>query len=140
MSSLEAAAPPSLLGIGLGGMFGSLARYLVDPGVIYSTGQPVATPTFVVNISGSLLIGLLFALCVERAALPTSLRGPLMIGFVGSYTTFATVVLASWRLVELGQLGAAVLNLAGSVVVGMVAVVAGIVLGRKLTGKAPDAS
>jgi CrcB protein len=55
-----------------------------------------------------------------------------MVGFLGSYTTFSTLMLESWVLVEEGDLARLLLNLAGSVLVGMVAVVAGLALGRML--------
>ena len=55
-----------------------------------------------------------------------------MIGFVGAYTTFSTLMLESWRLLEDGATGLALANLIGSVVLGMVAVFVGIGLGRVL--------
>jgi fluoride exporter len=138
MSVARSGTPAGLIAIGLGGSLGSLARYALDPGLIYMTGAPVAVPTFIVNVSGSLIIGLLFAVIVERSILPANLRGPLMIGFVGSYTTFATVALAGWRMIELGQLVSAVANLAGSLLAGMVAVVIGVWLGRLLSTARQD--
>jgi CrcB protein len=53
-----------------------------------------------------------------------------MIGFIGAYTTFSTYMLESWGLVESGSYGAAIANLGGSVVVGLVAVAAGLAIGR----------
>ena len=55
-----------------------------------------------------------------------------MIGFLGAYTTFSTFMLESWRLVETGAWAAALANLGGSVALGLVAVVAGMTLGRAL--------
>ena len=78
------------------------------------------------------MLGLLFALTAERAILPADIRGPLMIGFLGAYTTFSTWMLESWRLIEGGAYLAALGNLVGSVVVGLVAVVAGLVVGRAI--------
>jgi len=83
-----------------------------------------------VNLSGSLLVGVLFALTVERGTLSAELRGPLMIGFVGAYTTFSTLALESWRLAEDGAWLLAMANLGGSAVLGLVAVAAGIAIGR----------
>jgi CrcB protein len=85
-----------------------------------------------VNLSGSLLIGVLFALSVERDLLPADVRGPVMIGFVGAYTTFSTLMLESWRLAEDGAWLLVVANLGGSVVLGLLAVVAGLAIGRAL--------
>lgn len=121
-----------LLVIGLGGFAGAIARYAVDGWVSTLVRGSFPWGTLVVNVSGSLLIGLLFALLVERAALAAELRGPLMIGFLGAYTTFSTLALESWRMIEDGALIAATVNLVGSVVIGLIAVVIGISLGRAL--------
>lgn len=88
--------------------------------------------TLALNASGSLLIGLLFALTMERAVIPAELRGPLMIGFGGAYTTFSTLALESWRLVEDGAWLLGIANLGGSVLLGVAAVVAGIAIGRAI--------
>ena len=58
------------------------------------------------------------------------LRAPVMIGFIGAYTTFSTLMLESWRLVEGGEAIAGAANLVGSVVLGVVAVVGGLTVGR----------
>lgn len=121
-----------LLLIGLGGFAGAVSRYLVDGWVTGLTRGTFPWGTMAVNVSGSLLIGLLFALAVERAAMPADLRGPLMIGFIGAYTTFSTLALESWRLLEDGAFLHAVANLGGSVLLGLVAVLLGIGIGRAL--------
>lgn len=118
--------------IGIGGFAGAIARYLVDMRVTAWTGGALPWGTFVINVSGSFLVGLLFALVIERAALPAELRGPLMIGFIGSYTTFSTLALESWRMVEDGLWLHAGANLFGSIAIGVLAVVGGIALGRAL--------
>ena len=96
------------------------------------TGPAVRFPwgTLVVNATGSFLLGLLFAMSTERAILPAEIRGPLMIGFIGAYTPFSTYMLESWVLVENGSWGPAIANLGGSVLIGLVAVAAGLVIGR----------
>jgi len=88
--------------------------------------------TFLVNISGSFLLGITFALVSEPYALPAELRIPLVVGFIGSYTTFATPLLRSWLMFESGAGLAAAANLVGSVLAGIVAVVAGLLIGRAL--------
>ena len=69
---------------------------------------------------------------IDRAVLAPELRGPLMIGFLGSYTTFSTLALESWRMIEDGAWLSATLNLGGSIVIGLVAVIAGVALGRMI--------
>jgi fluoride exporter len=120
----------SLLLIGAGGFAGAIARYLVDMFIGERVGGTFPWGTLVVNVSGSFLLGLLFALSAERAILPAEIRGPVLIGFIGAYTTFSTFMLESWRLLESGAVGPALLNLGGSIAIGMVALVAGVAVGR----------
>lgn len=121
-----------LLLIGVGGFAGAIARYLVDGFVSERTGGSFPFGTLVVNASGAFALGLLFAMSTERAILPAEIRGPLLIGFIGAYTTFSTFMLESWRLVEGGAIVLALANLAGSMAIGIVAVVAGLAIGRML--------
>ena len=121
-----------LILIGLGGFAGAISRYLVDGIVSDRTGGGFPWGTLAVNASGTFLLGMLFAMTAERAILPAEVRGPLMIGYLGAYTTFSTYVLESWRLVEGGAVGPALANLGGSIVVGVVAVVAGLAIGRSI--------
>lgn len=122
----------SILLIGLGGFAGAIARYLLDSRISAFTQGAFPWGTLVINVSGSFLIGVLFTLLIERAALPAELRGPLMIGFLGAFTTFSTLALDSWRLIDDGALLHATGNLAGSVLLGLLAVIGGITLGRAL--------
>lgn len=121
-----------LLLIGIGGFAGAISRYLVDGLVSDRTGGGFPWGTLVVNVTGSFLLGLLFAMTAERAILPAEIRGPVMIGFIGAYTTFSTYMLESWILVDGGSYLPALANLGGSVVIGIVAVAAGLTLGRVL--------
>jgi CrcB protein len=121
-----------LLLVGVGGFFGAIARRAVDLSVSDRTGSAFPFGTFVVNLTGSFLLGLLFAWATERDVLPASIRGPVMIGFIGAYTTFSTWMLESWRLVEDGAWQLAAVNLVASVGLGLVAVVAGLAVGRAL--------
>jgi CrcB protein len=127
----EGAVVPLVL-IGVGGFAGAIARHLVDGAVAERTSGAFPWGTFVVNISGSFLLGLLFAVTADRAILPAEIRGPILIGFIGAYTTFSTYMLESWRLIEDGALAMALVNLVGSIAIGLVAVVAGLAMGRLL--------
>ena len=121
-----------LILIGLGGFAGAIARYLVDGAVADRTGGGFPWGTLVINATGSFVLGLLFALTAERAILPADIRGPLMIGFLGAYTTFSTWMLESWGLIEGGSYVPALANLGGSIIIGLVAVAAGLVIGRAI--------
>ena len=100
----------TVLLVGLGGFAGAVARYLIDGWVTRHVQGPFPWGTFVINISGSFAVGLLFGLAIERSILPADIRAPLMIGFLGAYTTFSTLMLESWRLWENGAQTAALLN------------------------------
>lgn len=118
--------------IGIGGFAGAVARYLVDGAIAERTAGAFPWGTLVVNLTGSFVLGLLFALTAERAFLPAEIRGPVLIGFIGAYTTFSTYMLESWRLFEDGAIALGFANLVGSTVLGLMAVVAGLTLGRLL--------
>lgn len=122
----------TLVLIAAGGAAGAVARFLVDNAVLDRFGGAFPLGIFVVNLSGAFVLGLLAALIVDRGVLPADLRNPLLVGFLGAYTTFSTLMLDSWRLFEDGLPMLAVANIAGSTVLGVVAVVAGLFLGRAL--------
>jgi CrcB protein len=121
-----------LLLVALGGAAGAVTRYVVDGFVADRATGAFPWGTLVINLSGSMLLGLLFALAVERGVLPAAVRAPLMIGFLGAYTTFSTLMLESWRLWEDGATAMALANAFGSVALGLVAVFVGLVIGRAL--------
>ena len=116
--------------VGLGGFAGAVLRWFVDGWI--SERNPTAFPlgTLVINLTGSFVLGVLFAWVIERNVLPPDVRLPLMVGFLGAYTTFSTFMLESWRLIEEGAYALAAANLVGSVALGLVAVVAGLAVGR----------
>ena len=122
-----------LLLVGIGGFAGAIARRVVDLWVSDRAGSAFPLGTLVINVSGAFLVGLLFAWALERGVLPREIRGPVMIGFLGAYTTFSTWMLESWRLVEDGAWALAAFNLAGSAALGLVAVVAGLAVGRLIS-------
>lgn len=120
----------TLVLIAFGGAFGSVARYLVDGWILDRVGTTFPFGTFVVNVSGAFVLGLLSALTIDRSILPAEIRAPVMIGFLGAYTTFSTLMLESWRLVESGEAVAGAANLVGSTALGVVAIVLGLAVGR----------
>lgn len=121
-----------MLLVGIGGFFGAIARYVVDTWVAERAGVTFPFGTLVVNLSGSFVLGVLFALALERGMLPAEIRAPILIGFIGAYTTFSTLALESWRLLENGSYALGLANLVGSMALGIVAVAAGLLLGRAL--------
>jgi fluoride exporter len=121
----------AVVAVGVAGFFGSVARYGIDGFVSQRTGEAFPWGTFVVNVSGSFLLGLLFALLIEgRVIVAPWLRSAVTVGLVGAYTTFSTLTLETFRLIEDGALVGAGVNALGSLAVGLVAMYVGIVLGR----------
>lgn len=112
------------LGLALAGGLGALARFLLDGIVSARTGGGFPAGTFVVNISGAFVLGLVVGAALDGDALAVVGTGAL-----GSYTTFSTWMLESHRLAEDGAYRAAGLNVVASVVVGLSAVWAGRELG-----------
>jgi CrcB protein len=121
--------PGILLAIALGGALGTPARYAVER-IIHVAPDSFPWSTFTVNISGSLVLGVLLTLIIERWPPSRYLRPFAAIGFLGAYTTFSTYMVETDLLVKDGQVGVAVAYVVGSLVVGIVAVYLGIVIGR----------
>jgi CrcB protein len=110
----------------------ALLRYWLDGVVSRRTGGAFPWGTFVVNVSGSFLVGLLFTLLTERYRVDTWIRSALTIGFLGAYTTFSTLSLETYRLLEDRAVGLAAANALGSIAAGLGALYVGVVLGRVL--------
>jgi crcB protein len=114
--------------ISCAGALGALARYLLSHIVTAFTNAKFPYGTLLINVSGSLLIGFLFAL-TGRQLLSTTLQTILATGFMGGYTTFSTM---SWETVQLargGSLRASITYLGSNVVLGLLATGLGIALG-----------
>ena len=114
-----------LAGVGVLGGVGAIARFLLDGAVAARLGRAFPFGTFAVNLSGSLVLGLLAGLALDPDA--QRVAGT---GLVGAFTTFSTWALESHRLGEDGELGLGIANLAASLVCGLWAAW----LGRELGG------
>ena len=123
----------SVLLVALGGAIGSAARYLVGAFVANRFGPDFPWGTFIVNVSGSFLIGVILSL-VGGGQLPAGARLFLAVGVMGGYTTFSTYSNETLQLVQGGEVGAAMFNALGQVVAGFIGVYLGVVLGRVLGG------
>jgi CrcB protein len=114
----------------VGGGIGTIFRYQISGLIHDQLGSAFPWGTFVVNMTGCVLIGLLATLADERGMLGSPTRLFLMVGVTGGYTTFSTFGLETWRLLQAGDFAPAFANAAGSVVVGLIGVVLGVYLGR----------
>ena len=120
-----------ILWVGLGGFVGANARYLLGLWVATRYGTTFPLGTFIINITGSFILGLIMGL-LDAHVLAPAVRLALGIGFVGAYTTFSTFTYETMRLIESGSLLLATANVVGSVALGMFAAVAGLAAGRAL--------
>jgi CrcB protein len=122
----------TIVAIGVAGALGALARYGLDGAV--SRRLPTSFPwgTFVVNISGALVLGFLLTLMTEQLTTAPWLRSALAIGLLGAYTTFSTLSYETYRLLEHGAVGLAAANILGSSAAGLVAIYLGVAAARAL--------
>lgn len=119
------------------GALGVLARYF--GGIFVSRLLPPPFPfgTFLINLTGAFLIGVIQVMGVERAVLSPDLRVGIMVGFLGGYTTFSSYCLESIRLIEEAQFARASVYFLASPALGLLAVAAGIYLTRAILGATP---
>ncbi len=113
----------------IGGSIGTLARHYGALRLANVGGSP-ATAILAVNVSGAFAIGLFLSLAEHRFDWPPGLVLGVGVGFLGAYTTFSTLTWHTLQYAEAGDMAAAAMNIAASVVLGMVAVWAGAQLGR----------
>jgi CrcB protein len=121
---------PYLL-VGVGGFIGANARFVVARvvGALFETKFPLGT--FVINISGSFLLGALGTIVAERV-MPSSeaMRLALGVGFLGAFTTFSTFEFETHALFDDGSWVMATANMSASLFVGLLAVRAGVVVAK----------
>ena len=115
----DAADPALRLGaVAVGGALGTLARYAVSR-VLAGDSLGFPWPTFAVNVCGSLLLGVLITVLVERWPPTRFLRAFAVVGFCGGFTTFSTMVVESAQRGQHGRAGLAALYLAASLIGGV---------------------
>jgi len=116
--------------ISAGAVLGANARFFISDWAARRFGAGFPYGTFIINLTGSLLIGIFLTLATERLALDPRWRLFITIGFLGAFTTFSTYAYESFTLMYTGEWLAGLLNLLGSTVLGVAAVGAGIYLGK----------
>lgn len=119
-----------LLLVALGGASGSVLRYLVGHWSLRQFGPAFPWGTMIVNIVGSLLIGLLAEFIARRLDASAEVRLLLVTGFLGGFTTFSAFSLDALTLFERGATTIAVVYVVTSVAVSLAAVMGGLALGR----------
>lgn len=108
--------------IALGGFIGAVSRYLIS-NLIPSSNFPLST--FIINITGSLVIGFVLLLSYERWSATPQFRLFLAIGLLGAFTTFSTYAVETLDLINQGRVLLAFSYYVGSIVAGVLAVILG---------------
>ena len=107
-------------------------RYAASLGVYSLLGRGFPYGTLFVNVSGSLLMGLLSILMIERFNIGPEWRAGILVGLLGSFTTFSAFSIETLNLLEQGDMLRAFSNIVLSVIVCLAAVWLGVSLGRQL--------
>lgn len=122
------------LAVAAGGAVGAMLRYYLTLSGLGRIAQPFPMATFVINITGSFIIGFFLTLVAERVPINPNVRLAVAVGFVGAYTTFSTLEYETARLLEGRDFLYAFLYVVLSFAVGFGAVWAGIILARQVAG------
>ena len=116
-------------GAGLGGVL----RYGLSNGIHILLGRNFPYGTLTVNISGCFLMGLLSTILLDHVdGMSSQLRALLLIGFLGSYTTFSAFSMETLNLFESGNWFGAITNILSNTAISLLAVWLGILGGRSL--------
>jgi CrcB protein len=121
-----------LLLIGFAGFIGTLGRYWLSGVVARRYGETFPLGTLAVNLVGCFLVGLLFYLMQERYLVNQNVRTIILIGLLGGFTTFSSLGLQTFTLLQDNEIALAALNLVASNVIGLLLVWAGYTLARAL--------
>jgi fluoride exporter len=117
--------------VALGAGVGGVSRYLLASVIQQRAGTSFPWGTFVVNVSGSLLLGFLIRYALATPSLSVEMRALLTTGFCGGYTTFSTYSYETATLLEDGQYSRAGLYAVASVLLALAGTVAGFALARE---------
>ncbi len=118
------------LAIATGGAVGALLRFWMSNGIYALLGRSFPFGTLAVNVLGSLLMGFLYVLLIDKLSLGPHWRAALLIGLLGAFTTFSTFSIETLNLIEEGEAMKALLNVILSVVLCLGAAWLGVLAGR----------
>lgn len=120
------------LAIAAGGAIGALLRFWVSTGVYALLGRGFPFGTLAVNVLGSLLMGYLYIVMIDRLALAAEWRAFALVGLLGAFTTFSTFSIETLVLMEQADYAKAFANVLMSVLACVAAAFLGVTLARQL--------
>lgn len=113
--------------VAFAGALGALCRYGM---VNYIGGRLFPWGTLLVNVLGSLLMGLAFVYIMERAVFPVEFKPFIMTGFLGAFTTYSAFSLEAWQLIDRGELFPALAYIIGTTLLCILALFIGVLMAR----------
>lgn len=121
-----------LITIAVGGAIGAVLRYLMANNIYSLFGNAFPWGTLFVNVFGSLLMGFLYVMFIERMLVSTEIRSLVLIGLLGAFTTYSTFSIETVNLIESGELIRAGANILASVAACLIACWLGLTVGRQI--------
>ena len=116
----------------IGGALGSLCRYFMSMNIYLLLGKSFPYGTLAVNILGSIIMGSVYILAMEKITISEELRAGITVGFLGAFTTFSTFSIETMNLIESGEITKAGLNIILSVILCIVGCWLGMSITRQL--------
>ena len=120
------------IAIAAGGAIGALLRFWMSTWVYARLGSDFPYGTLAVNVLGSLIMGVLYVLLLERLDLDPIWRAALLVGLLGAFTTFSTFSIETLNLIENREIIKALMNIFLSVVLCIFAAWLGVIAGRQI--------
>jgi fluoride exporter len=128
---LEKQSVRNLIAVSLGAIAGSLSRYYLNIWITQRLGASFPYGTLIINLTGSLAMGILTGLILERTLLISpEIRLLIATGFLGSYTTFSSYELDTINLIQTSRYQQAIIYWLGSAVMGAFSLYLGIAIAR----------
>lgn len=116
--------------VAVGGALGAVARYLINLSPLSTVFQNFPLATFVINVSGSFLLGFLLILLTDRFEVSEVFRMAVIVGFLGAFTTFSTFEMEIYGLMKAEQMSLSLLYILLSLMFGFLGLIAGVRLAK----------